>query len=141
MPARSARVTSVTTLPPAPLLEDIVSATSRVPPSAGSRYACSSTWASVDLPDAVLDAGVLVGRAERCEDRLRAVLTESVSRVHLLLLRERGDVHAFDLASTQGLYADGQRVRRVRLPARGGTLRLASRDPVLLEWHPRTEPP
>ena len=80
---------------------------------------------------------MLVGRAERCEARLRAVLTESVSRVHLLLLRSTASVHAFDVASMQGIFADGERVRRVRMPERGGTLRLASKDPVLLEWHPQ----
>ena len=64
------------------------------------------------------------------------MMTESISRVHLLLLREHGAVHAFDVGSTQGVYSDGEKVRRVRLLERGGTLRLASRDPVLLEWHP-----
>jgi hypothetical protein len=57
--------------------------------------------------------------------------------VHLLLLREHGAVCAFDCASMQGVYAGGERVRRVRLPDGGGTLRLATRDPVTLEWHPR----
>jgi hypothetical protein len=92
--------------------------------------------ASVDLPETALDAGVLVGRADRCETRVRAVLTESISRVHVLLLREHGVVHAFDAASMQGVWANGERVRRVRLPDGGGTLRLASKDAVTLEWQP-----
>jgi hypothetical protein len=132
----SARITSVTTLPPAPMLQDVLRDVS-APSFARVTLRRGGAWASVDLPDAALDAGVLVGRADRCETRLRSVLTESVSRVHLLLLREHGEIHAFDVASTQGVYADGQRVRRLRLPDRGGTLRLASKDPVLLEWHPR----
>jgi hypothetical protein len=140
MPTRASRTspgrTSVTTLPPAPLLED-------VPHDAAAAGFSKVTLrrgdlrASVELPDSALDAGVLVGRAYRCEERLRSVLTESVSRVHLLLLREHGAVCAFDCASMQGVYADGERVRRVRLPDAGGTLRLATRDPVTLEWHPR----
>lgn len=127
--------TSVTTLPPAPRLDDIA----RDAATTGHGKVTlrrGGAWASVELPEAALDAGVLVGRADRCEPRLRTVMTESISRVHLLLLREHGAVHAFDVGSTQGVYADGDRVRRVRLPERGGTLRLASRDPVLLEWHP-----
>lgn len=130
------RITSVTTLPPAPLLEDILRDVA-APSHARLTLRRGGKWATVDLPDAALDAGVLVGRADRCETRLRPVLTESVSRVHLLLLRENATVHAFDVASLQGIYADGARVRRVRLPDEGGTLRLASKDPVLLEWHPR----
>lgn len=135
----SSRITSVTTLPPAPMLEDILRDVA-APAFARLTLRRGDLWASVDLPDSALDAGVLVGRADRCETRLRSVLTESVSRVHVLLLREQGEIHAFDVASMQGVYADGQRVRRVRLPDRGGTLRLASKDPVLLEWHPRARP-
>jgi hypothetical protein len=140
MPTHSGRTgsmrTSVTTLPPAPRLEDVA----RDVAAAGYAKVTlrrGGAWASVDLPDIALDSGVLVGRADRCETRLRSVLTDSVSRVHLLLLREHGAVHAFDCASTQGLYVDGERARRVRLPDAGGTMRLASKDPVLLEWHPR----
>ena len=128
--------TSVTNLPPAPHLDDIA----RDVAAAGHARVTlrrEGAWASVDLPDAALDAGVLVGRADRCEARLRMVLTESISRVHVLLLREHGVVHAFDAASTQGVWADGERARRVRLPDRGATLRLASKEPVALEWHPR----
>jgi hypothetical protein len=137
--ARTGR-TSVTTLPAAPLLDDIARDAA---PTGHAKVTLrrGRAWASVELPEDALDAGVLVGRADRCEARLRAVMTESISRVHVLLLRENGRVHAFDVASTQGLWADGQRVRRVRLPDEGGSLRLASRDPVLLDWHPRRAVP
>jgi hypothetical protein len=129
-------ITSVTTMPPAPRLDDIARDVAG-PGRARITLRRGDAWATVDVPDAALDAGILVGRADRCETRVRPVLTESVSRVHVLVLREHGVVHAFDTASTQGTYADGERVRRVRLPDDGGTLRLASKDPVLLEWHPR----
>ncbi len=138
MPAASAPrlTTSVTTLPPAPMLEDIA----RDVAAAGlARITLrrDDAWASVDVSEAALDAGVLVGRADRCEERLRKVLTEAVSRTHLLLLREHGVVHAFDVASTQGTFAGDERIRRVRMPDRGGTLRLGQTSPVVLEWHPR----
>jgi hypothetical protein len=128
--------TRVTTLPPAPLLEDIA----RDIASAGfARITLrhGSAWASVDVSEAALDAGVLVGRADRCETRLRPALTDGISRTHLLLLREHGTVHAFDVASTQGVYAADRPVRRVRMPDAGGTLRLGTSAPVMLEWHPR----
>lgn len=131
--------TSVTNLPPAPRLDDIAR-DAAAPGLARVTLRRGDAWARVDLPDAALDAGVLVGRADRCETRVRAVLTESISRVHLLILREHGVVHAFDAASMQGVFSDGERVRRVRLPDRGGTLRLASKDAVTLEWHPRPAP-
>jgi hypothetical protein len=142
--------TRVTTLPAAPLLEDIARDVA-APGHARVTLRRGPAWATVDLTEENLDAGVLVGRADRCEPKLRAAMTASVSRTHVLLLREQGDVHAFDLASTQGLYVGDVRpgedrerrrpVRRVRLPDRGGTLRLASVDPVLLEWHPRVPVP
>ena len=135
-PIRSSR-SSIRCLPPAPRLDDI--ARDVAAPGHGKvTLRRGGSWASVELSEDALDAGVLLGRADRCETRLRSVLTESVSRVHLLLLREHGAVHAFDVASMQGVYAAGERVRRVRLPEEGGTLRLASKDAVLLEWHPRT---
>jgi hypothetical protein len=128
--------TQVTTLPPAPMLDDIA----RDVAAAGCARITlrrDDRWASVEVTEAALDAGVLVGRADRCEAKLKGVLTECISRTHLLLLREHGIVHAFDVASTQGVYADDRRVRRVRLPDRGGTLRLGQTSPVVLEWHPR----
>ncbi len=129
-------ITRVTTLPPAPMLQDIACDIA----SAGfARITLrhGSTWASVDVSEAALDAGVLVGRADRCETQLRPALTDGISRTHLLLLREHGVVHAFDVASTQGVYADDKPVRRVRMPDAGGTLRLGTSAPVMLEWHPR----
>jgi hypothetical protein len=133
-------ITRVTTIPPAPMLDDIA----RDAAAAGLarvtlRRPDGEEWAQVDLTEAQLDLGVLVGRADRCEPRLRAVLTDAVSRTHVLLLRENGVVHAFDVASTQGTFAEDRRVRRVRLPERGGTLRLAASAPVMLDWHPRED--
>jgi hypothetical protein len=134
---RAQRLTSrVTTLPPAPMLEDIARDLA-APGFARVTLRRGEAWASVELSEAALDAGVLVGRADRCEAKLRRVLTDGISRTHLLLLREHGVVHAFDVASTQGVHASGRRVRRVRMPDRGGTLKLGTSRPVMLEWHPR----
>ena len=128
--------TRVTTLPPVPMLEDIARDVAG-PGSARVTLRRGVAWARVDVSETALNVGVLVGRADRCEPRLRSVMTDSVSRTHVLLLRELGVVTAFDVASTQGVYAAGQRVRRAKLPDRGATLRLAAKEPVILEWHPR----
>jgi hypothetical protein len=138
MPTTGHRATStrVTTLPPAPTLEDIARDVAG-PGFARITLRRGVAWATVEVSEAALDAGVLVGRADRCEAKLRTVLTDSVSRTHLLIVREHGVVHAFDVASTQGVYAHEARVRRVKLPDTGGTLRLATKDPVMLDWHPR----
>ena len=94
--------------------------------------------ASIDLPAADLEGGVLIGRSERCTDGgLRRVLDGNISRVHALLLREGDDVVAFDLCSTQGMYLDGRAVRRQRLSRAGGCLSLAKTNPVMLYVHPR----
>jgi hypothetical protein len=91
--------------------------------------------AAIDVGDAELDRGILIGRADKCrDDGLRAVLDNSVSRAHLLVLREKNVVRAFDLASTQGTYSYGTRVRRVALPDTGATLALGTNPPVHLHW-------
>jgi len=128
--------TRVTTLPPVPMLDDIARDVAS-PGCARVTLRRGEAWARIDVSEEALNTGVLVGRADRCERRLRSVMTDSVSRTHVLLLREHGVVVAFDVASTQGVYAAGERVRRARLPDRGATLRLAAKEPVILEWHPR----
>jgi hypothetical protein len=130
--------THVTTIPPAPLLDEAMRAMQPGPGRARITLRRDGRAASIELSDAALETGVLIGRADRCVDGgLRSVLTETVSRVHLLLLRENGAVHAYDVASTQGTYADGKHVHRVRLPDSGASLILASANPVLFDWHPR----
>jgi hypothetical protein len=98
--------------------------------------------ASLDLPAADIEAGVLIGRSERCTDGgLRRVLDGNISRVHVLLLREGDDVIAFDLCSTQGTYENGAVVRRHRFTRAGGCLSLARTNPVMLCLHPRSAAP
>ncbi|MFT3767181.1 MAG: FHA domain-containing protein [Minicystis sp.] len=66
--------------------------------------------ASVELPADALDAGILLGRALNCFDGgLRRIFCEAISRAHVLLLRDHGDVFAYDLCSTNGTRVAGQR--------------------------------
>ncbi len=90
---------------------------------------------SIVIDEATLESGVLIGRAIRCLDRgFRAVLSTSISRVHLMLLRDGAEDVAIDLCSTQGTYASRARVRMVRLPPSRCQLRMGYADPVDLTW-------
>jgi hypothetical protein len=94
--------------------------------------------ASVELPMEALDNGVLLGRALNCFDGgLRRIFCEAISRAHVLVVRDKDDVYAFDLCSTNGTRAGGQRIRRYRLSDAGSTLELGKK--VLFRWH-RREP-
>lgn len=94
--------------------------------------------ASVELPMEALDNGVLLGRALNCFDGgLRRIFCEAISRAHVLIVRDKDDVYAFDLCSTNGTRASGQRIRRYRLSDAGSTLELGKK--VLFRWH-RREP-
>jgi hypothetical protein len=94
----------------------------------------SGRFATIELFDDELDAGVIIGRSEKCANAsLRAVLDDSISRVHLLILRDMGDVFAFDLCSLQGTYASGKRVRRFKLVP-GAQLAMGGGGAVTLNW-------
>jgi hypothetical protein len=74
-----------------------------------------------------LDRGVLVGRAPRCMDGgMRSLLDMNISRVHTLLLRGPRGVVAYDVASTQGIYAGDTRVRIAHVGTSGTDLWLGS---------------
>jgi hypothetical protein len=94
---------------------------------------------SIELTEADLYAGIIIGRAETCVDRgLRQVLSGQISRLHVLLLAERGRVYAMDLCSTNGTWQSGHRARRVHLADTGTRLVLSGNDSkVELTWHPR----
>ena len=77
-----------------------------------------------------LEIGVLVGRAPKCNDELKTLLHDGISRVHLLLRRGR----AYDLASTQGTYVNGQRVRSVALEDSGTDIRIGKDNPIFARW-------
>ncbi len=87
--------------------------------------------AVVDLPAAAFDGGVLIGRALRCCDEgLRRVCGDAISRGHVLIVRVGGDMLAFDLCSSNGTREAGVRVRRARL--RGAAPRLQLGKDVIL---------
>jgi pSer/pThr/pTyr-binding forkhead associated (FHA) protein len=91
--------------------------------------------AGVRLSKADLEHGVLIGRADKCVDEgLRAILSDTISRVHVLLIREKGACHLYDVASLVGTYAHGQRVRCLPLADTGSMVQLASHGGVRLHW-------
>lgn len=98
---------------------------------------------SVEISEADLYAGVLIGRSDSCLDRgLRAVLSGQISRLHLLLMAEQRRVYAMDLCSTNGTWWKDKRVRRVQLLDDGMRLVLSGNDSkVELTWHPRPQSP
>lgn len=59
-----------------------------------------------------LERGVLIGRYERCQ---LAGASHSLSRVHLVLLLDGGDIWAVDTASLNGTVVDGQKISAIVL--------------------------
>jgi hypothetical protein len=136
-PGEMFRSSHITILPVAPSLEDLPMASAR---AGFGRLTLDGTgrMASIEVPEEELGSGILLGRALKCKDEgLRPLLDTSISRAHLLLLREEGLTCAFDLASTRGTFAYGVRVRRALLPDTGGTLSLANPYGLRLHWHRR----
>ncbi|MBL9002972.1 MAG: FHA domain-containing protein [Myxococcales bacterium] len=145
------RMTHVTILPRSRRLEDAVaeprSSVSRVsglPASPGfARLTLQRQQraVSLEISEADLYAGVMIGRSESCLDRgLRQVLSGQISRLHLLLLAEKRRVYAMDLCSTNGTWYRERRARRVLLSDEGTRLVLSGNDSkVELTWHPRTK--
>ena len=89
----------------------------------------------VRLSAADLEHGVLIGRSEKCVDEsLLAVLGGTISRVHVLLIREEGCCHLYDVASLVGTFAGGSRVRCLPLSDDGTSAQLATRGGVTLHW-------
>jgi hypothetical protein len=96
--------------------------------------------ASVEIPEAALESGVLLGRALNCFDGgLRRIFCDAVSRAHVLLVADQGEVFALDLCTTNGTRVAGRRIRRYRLANEGATLELGKK--VLFRWHRRNSEP
>lgn len=91
--------------------------------------------AGVRLTNADLEHGVLIGRADKCVDEgLRSILVSYVSRVHVLLIREKGACHLYDCASLLGTFVERERVRFLALDDTGTTVHLAGYHGVTLHW-------
>jgi hypothetical protein len=124
-------VTHITIFPGAPMVHELVAR-----PSSSARITLSRGRHShtMDLADTELERGILIGRADKCNRMMSVLLGGSISRVHLLLLREENGLFAFDLASTHGTFAAGHRIRRFRLPSHAETIVLGANE-VALYWH------
>jgi hypothetical protein len=82
-----------------------------------------------------LERGVLIGRYERCQ---LAGAAGSLSRVHLVLLLDGGDIWAVDTASLNGTIVEGQRISAIQLD-REVELKLPSG--MGMRWVPEHVPP
>lgn len=83
-----------------------------------------------------LDHGVLVGRdPRRCvANRVLRIFHVAVSRVHLLLLRQRDSIVVHDVASMNGTWVDRRRVRVARLDDDGTELLFGSNPTIRATW-------
>ena len=67
-----------------------------------------------EVGPAALSRGLLFGRYERC-DIGRAGGEQELSRVHLLIVKDRGELIAIDTASSNGSFTGGRQIRQVRM--------------------------
>jgi hypothetical protein len=79
--------------------------------------AASGDETHIRVSGRAVDEGFLIGRYDRCEVG-GPEADESLSRVHLLVIREGGRVLAIDTASTNGTYLGDDRVHLVELEDR-----------------------
>lgn len=107
---RARRHTYMTLLPAAQHL--------RAKPGAGGNVlgtillAAENTQIAHRVSSEDLERGVLIGRYERCQ---LAGASHSLSRVHLVLLLDGGDIWAVDTASLNGTIVDGQKISAIVL--------------------------
>jgi hypothetical protein len=134
------RCTRITLMPRLVMLGESIASPSLGRLATGTRWAVTlerkGRTASVTLTADELKGGVVIGRSEKCHsEELRRITDYNTSRVHLLVLREGEKVHAFDLASTQGVHLNGFAVRRADLHDEGTILLLGKGDAaVRLFW-------
>ncbi len=128
---RPRAVTHITIFPGAPMVDELLA---RPASAARITFRRGHHSHTMDLADTELEKGILIGRADKCNRMMSVLLGGSISRVHLLLLREENGLFAFDLASTHGTFARGQRVRRFQLSRHAETIVLGANE-VALHWH------
>jgi hypothetical protein len=121
-------VNTMMTVPPTSLRQR------RPPPgSRGERIgvldlAAGGAAESYVLHEADVDCGVLIGRYDRCAFGAEDT---RLSRVHLLIVRDGGEIWAVDTASSNGTTAAGEPIRQHRL---GDATRLLLGGRVHLRW-------
>lgn len=141
-PRPPARVTRVTLIPSSIQLGQPTRAQAAIgdaQASSADRYEvlleCGAKRAAVRLSARDVEHGVLIGRNEKCIDAgLREILTESCSRVHALIIREKEGVFLYDTGSTCGTVCGGARVRCVAMSDEGTEVHLAGRHGAVMRW-------
>lgn len=135
------RMSRITLMPQLVMLGESLAAPNLARLSTGQRWSVTleraGRTATVTVTGDELKGGVIIGRSEKCvSEDLRRITDNNTSRVHVLLLREGERIHAFDLASTQGVFLNGQPVRRVDMHDHGTVLLLGKgQSAVRLIWH------
>ena len=134
------RMSRITLMPQLVMLGESIAAPNLSRLATGARWAVTlergGRTATVSVTADELKGGVVIGRSEKCHsEELRRITDYNTSRVHALLMLEGEKTHAFDLASTQGIYVNGQRTRRADLQDGGTILLLGKGDAaVRLFW-------
>lgn len=100
-------------------------------PAGTLRVAVDAERIVVEVTSHDLRRGLLIGRDERCALTARL---EGISRLHLLLVEEQGDVWAIDTASTNGTTLAGVGVRQALLD---GHRELVLGERVSIRWSAR----
>ena|GEM_PF-936548 len=88
------------------------------------------------------DRGILLGRYSRCESNARSVLRrDSISRVHMLLIRVAQELYAVDTASSNGTWLElgdsdnDERWKRIRvMPVADGLTFCLGNERTLVRW-------
>ena len=126
---------AVTTITLRPAVSQLVDVTGAPTDAVGRIFARrGEERASVWLAERHLRRGILVGRYPRCVGGgIREILRAQVSRAHVLIVRESGQVVCYDLCSTNGTVAGGRLVRRVRMMG-DLPVALAGKGGVELSW-------
>ena len=95
----------------------------------GSRQgACSQ----LEIDPALLSAGILVGRADRCDPAFASLVTPLVSRIHAAILEVGGRPWLFDCGSSNGTWQGRRRIRSAELGPESAVFLAA--DGVELRW-------
>lgn len=115
-------------------LSDVLLGTIEVPADP-SGYVVIGRHESCDvvLDDALaLSLRHVIVRAAALDDGFSVLSV--MDRVHVLLIREAGCCHLYDVASLVGTFAGGTRVRCLQLADEGTSAHLAARGGVTLHW-------
>ena len=117
-------------LPSGPVFAASVAPVARLPRTGGRLDFADGV--SERLSGQQLSDGVLLGRYERCLRGTSFEASRSMSRVHAVLVEDRGDTILFDAGSTNGVLVNGDECR-ARILAAADEVSLGG---VTFEWQP-----